>query len=53
MLIWGGAGAFLLLGEVPSTTSMAGAAVVAAAGLYNLHRDACAKRRPCGGVALP
>jgi len=39
MLIWGAAGAYLLLGEVPGWDSMAGAAVVAAAGLYNLHRE--------------
>ncbi|MBV8911667.1 MAG: DMT family transporter [Acetobacteraceae bacterium] len=39
MLIWGGIGAYLLLGEVPGWDSMAGGAVVAAAGLYNLHRE--------------
>ncbi len=39
MLIWGGAAGFVLFHEVPSWTTLAGAAVVAAAGLYNLHRE--------------
>ena len=39
MLIWGAVGAYLLLDEVPGVSSLAGAAVVAAAGLYNLHRE--------------
>jgi drug/metabolite transporter (DMT)-like permease len=39
MLIWGVVGAYLMLGEVPGVSSLAGAAVVAAAGLYNLHRE--------------
>ena len=39
MLIWGGAAGFVVFGEVPSWTTLAGAAIVAAAGLYNLHRE--------------
>jgi drug/metabolite transporter (DMT)-like permease len=39
MLIWGGAAGFFVFGEVPSWTTLAGASVVAAAGLYNLHRE--------------
>jgi drug/metabolite transporter (DMT)-like permease len=39
MLIWGGAAGFLVFGEVPSWSTLAGAAIVAAAGLYNLHRE--------------
>ena len=39
MMIWGGAAGFLVFGEVPSWTTLAGAAIVAAAGLYNLHRE--------------
>jgi drug/metabolite transporter (DMT)-like permease len=39
MLIWGGLAGFLVFGEVPSGTTIAGAAIVALAGLYNLHRE--------------
>ena len=39
MLIWGGAAGFVVFGEVPSVTTLVGAAIVAAAGLYNLHRE--------------
>ena len=39
MLIWGGLGAYLLFHEAPSAATLAGAGVVAAAGLYNLHRE--------------
>lgn len=39
MLIWGGAAGFAIFGEVPSWSTLAGAVIVAAAGLYNLHRE--------------
>ena len=39
MLIWGGLGGYLIFNEVPGWDTMAGAGVVAAAGLYNLHRE--------------
>ncbi|MEI7710926.1 MAG: DMT family transporter [Rhodospirillales bacterium] len=39
MLIWGGAAGFVVFGEVPSWSTLTGAAIVAAAGLYNLHRE--------------
>lgn len=39
MLIWGGFAGFLVFGEVPSWTTLGGAGIVAAAGLYNLHRE--------------
>jgi drug/metabolite transporter (DMT)-like permease len=39
MLLWGGLLGFLVFGEVPSPTTLAGAAIVALAGLYNLHRE--------------
>ena len=39
MMIWGGAAGFAVFGEVPSLGTLAGAAIVAAAGLYNLHRE--------------
>jgi drug/metabolite transporter (DMT)-like permease len=39
MLIWGGIGGYLVFHETPSWSTLAGAAVVAAAGLYNLHRE--------------
>jgi drug/metabolite transporter (DMT)-like permease len=39
MLLWGGLLGFLVFGEVPSWSTLAGAAIVALAGLYNLHRE--------------
>jgi drug/metabolite transporter (DMT)-like permease len=39
MLIWGGAAGYFVFGEVPSWSTVFGAAIVAAAGLYNLHRE--------------
>ena len=39
MLIWGGIGGFLVFHEVPDASTLVGAGVVAAAGLYNLHRE--------------
>jgi drug/metabolite transporter (DMT)-like permease len=39
MLIWGGAAGFLIFGEIPSISTLVGAAIVTAAGLYNLHRE--------------
>ncbi|MFO1025412.1 MAG: DMT family transporter [Acetobacteraceae bacterium] len=39
MLIWGGAAGFVVFSEVPSWSTLLGAAIVAAAGLYNLHRE--------------
>lgn len=38
-LLWGGALGFLIWSEVPSWLTLAGAALVIAAGLYNLHRE--------------
>ncbi len=38
-LIWGGMAGFLVFGEVPAWSTLAGAGIVAAAGLYNLHRE--------------
>ena len=38
-LIWGGILGFLVFHEAPGWSTLAGAAVVAAAGLYNLHRE--------------
>jgi len=39
MLLWGGALGFVVFGEVPSGTTLDGAAIVALAGVYNLHRE--------------
>ncbi len=39
VLIWGGIAGFLAFGEVPSWTTLSGAAIIVAAGLYNLHRE--------------
>jgi drug/metabolite transporter (DMT)-like permease len=38
-LIWGGVLGFLIWSEVPSWLTLAGATLVIAAGLYNLHRE--------------
>jgi drug/metabolite transporter (DMT)-like permease len=38
-LIWGGMAGYLAFGEIPAWSTLAGASVVAAAGLYNLHRE--------------
>lgn len=38
-LIWGGIAGYVVFAEVPHASTLAGAAVVAAAGLYNLHRE--------------
>jgi drug/metabolite transporter (DMT)-like permease len=39
MLIWGGLAGWAAFGEVPSWSTLGGAAIVAGAGLYNLHRE--------------
>lgn len=39
MLIWGGIAGYVVFHEVPGWSSLAGAVVVAAAGIYNLHRE--------------
>jgi drug/metabolite transporter (DMT)-like permease len=44
MLIWGGIAGFVVFHEVPSWNTLAGAAIVAAAGLYNLHRERLRRR---------
>lgn len=38
-LIWGGAAGYLLFNEAPHAGTLGGAAIVAAAGMYNLHRE--------------
>lgn len=43
-LIWGGLFGFLVFGDVPAWTTLAGAGVVAAAGLYNLNRERIRRR---------
>jgi len=39
MLIWGGIAGYLVFAETPGAGTLLGAGVVAAAGLYNLHRE--------------
>ena len=36
---WGGLAGYLVFNEVPSWTTLIGAVIIAAAGLYNLHRE--------------
>ncbi|TCI00352.1 DMT family transporter [Roseococcus sp. SYP-B2431] len=38
-LLWGLLLGFMIFGEVPAWTTLAGAAVVVAAGIYNVHRE--------------
>jgi drug/metabolite transporter (DMT)-like permease len=38
-LLWAGIAGYLVFSEVPSWSTLAGAGVIAAAGLYNLHRE--------------
>ena len=38
-LIWGGILGYLVFAELPGASTLAGAAIVAAAGLYNFHRE--------------
>jgi drug/metabolite transporter (DMT)-like permease len=38
-LIWGGIAGFLVFDEIPAWSTVAGAAIVCGAGLYNLHRE--------------
>lgn len=38
-LLWGGILGWIIFSELPTASTLAGAAVVAAAGLYNLHRE--------------
>lgn len=45
IVIWALMLGYLLLGEVPSTTTLAGAAIVVGAGLYTLRREQVVKRR--------
>jgi drug/metabolite transporter (DMT)-like permease len=51
MLLWGGLLGFLVFGEVPSWTTLAGAAIVALAGLYNLHRERVRRAQERTGLA--
>ncbi len=46
MLVWGGVAGWLVFGELLSITTAAGAAIVAAAGLYNLHRERVRRGEP-------
>jgi drug/metabolite transporter (DMT)-like permease len=46
MLLWGGIAGFVVFGEVPGWSTLAGAAVVAAAGLYNWHRERMLAAQP-------
>ena len=39
MLLWGGLAGYIVFNEVPSWLTLAGAVIIAGAGLYNLHRE--------------
>jgi drug/metabolite transporter (DMT)-like permease len=56
-LLWGGVLGFLIWAEVPSWTTLGGAAIVVAAGLYTLHRErvrrAAARREAAAARAAP
>ena len=38
-LLWGGIAGYVVFQELPSWTTLAGGAIIAGAGLYNLHRE--------------
>ena len=44
ILLWGGIFGFLIWAEVPAWNTLGGAAIVIAAGLYNLHREHVRRR---------
>ena len=50
-LIWGGIAGWLVFGEVLSWTTLVGAAIVSAAGLYNLHRERVRRDATPAGAA--
>jgi drug/metabolite transporter (DMT)-like permease len=43
-LLWGGILGYFVFNEMPHTSALAGAAIVAGAGLYNLHREQLRQR---------
>lgn len=51
LLVWGGLLGLAIWGEVPSWWTLAGAALVIAAGLYNLHREHVRKREAARDAA--
>jgi len=52
-LIWATILGFMIWGETPKAATLAGAAVVAASGLYILHRELVRFRRPAAPAAAP
>jgi drug/metabolite transporter (DMT)-like permease len=50
-LLWGGLAGYLVFAEVPPWSTLAGAAIIIAAGLYNLHRERLRSAAPV--VAAP
>jgi drug/metabolite transporter (DMT)-like permease len=49
MLIWGTLLGFLIFADIPAWSTLGGAAIVVAAGLYNLHRERVRRRLEAGG----
>jgi drug/metabolite transporter (DMT)-like permease len=52
-LLWGGGLGWLVFGEVPARDAVIGSAIVAAAGLYNLHREQLRRRAELLAADLP
>jgi drug/metabolite transporter (DMT)-like permease len=50
-LLWGGVLGYFVFRELPHASAVAGAAVVAGAGLYNLHRERLRQREEVKGLA--
>ena len=50
-LIWGGVAGYVVFNEAPHASTLAGAAIVAAAGLYNLHRERVRRAEAVRGIA--
>ncbi len=53
ILVWGGVLGFIIWADVPSWTTLAGAAVVIAAGLYNLHRERVRRADAIAAARVP
>jgi drug/metabolite transporter (DMT)-like permease len=53
ILVWGGVLGFVIWAELPSWTTLSGAAVVIAAGLYNLHRERVRRAAAIAAARVP
>lgn len=52
-LLWGLALGFAIFGEIPAWTTLGGAAIVIAAGIYNVHRERMRRAEERAGLGAP